>query len=142
MVSAIRSALPLTLAGLLAGATVVIINACSNQPEGERCSVLAEGNGNDDCQDGLVCTEAKLLNNAGDTDRCCPANRSTATTSVCSLQITPDGGNPAVPDDADTPDAPAVDGGDDASDAAPDAPFVDASDASDGGDDASDGGTD
>jgi hypothetical protein len=53
--------------------------ACSNQAEGERCESLQ---GNDDCQDGLICYQAALL--IGTTsDRCCPQDRSQATTQVC-----------------------------------------------------------
>lgn len=43
---------------------------CSNQGEGERCSILAGDDGNEDCADGLVCKSAADLN--GGADICCP----------------------------------------------------------------------
>lgn len=46
--------------------------ACSGQGEGERCE---HKNGNDDCQEGLVCKSSKDL--GGNADICCPTGQST-----------------------------------------------------------------
>ncbi len=69
-----------------AALALVALLACSNQGEGERCDHLASNGGNDDCQDGLVCTPSSSLNGAG-YDACCPVDRTQATTSVCSLSM-------------------------------------------------------
>jgi hypothetical protein len=79
--------------GLLAGLAV----ACSNQGEGERCDTLADNGGNDDCQDGLVCTPGTSLNPPQSTDRCCPQDRTQAQTSVCQQPTTSVGGDAAPP---------------------------------------------
>ncbi len=43
--------------------------ACSSQAEGQRCNI---DNGNDDCDEGLVCTSSRDL--GGNADICCPAS--------------------------------------------------------------------
>lgn len=53
-------------------AVVAIAAGCSKQGEGERCSIAA--NNSEDCEDGLICTQANTLVDSGGTpvDRCCP----------------------------------------------------------------------
>jgi hypothetical protein len=100
------------------------LGACSNQAEGDRCDHL---NDSDDCQSPLICTQAALL--VGTTsDRCCPQDRSQATTAVCKAPISGIGSDASAP--ANTgPDASsdAADAASEASDAASDA--ADAADA-------------
>jgi hypothetical protein len=57
---------------------------CSGQGEGERCDIRADSNGDDDCAGDLKCFAAGSLNGSN-TDRCCPADRTQATTEVCKL---------------------------------------------------------
>jgi hypothetical protein len=103
----------IVLASLLG--IVVTLTACSNGGEGDRCQ--AE-NGNEDCTSPLVCRAAtqKLFNGANDglvnppfnnSDRCCPANRATATHPACTELHTSgaaDGGIPPA-ETGPTPDA-------------------------------------
>jgi hypothetical protein len=76
---------------------VALAAACSGQGEGERCSTQADNSGNDDCAGSLVCTKAGSLNGSS-TDRCCPADRTQATTPVCAVQtaVGVDSGAPAT----------------------------------------------
>lgn len=86
----------------LAAATIVgggiIVAACSNGGEGDACNYLAENNGDDDCQDGLICWQAKTLNGAG-TDLCCPPDRAQATTAACAIPASAPGVDAAIPAD-------------------------------------------
>ncbi len=102
---------PLFLAFVATGA-VVLAAACSGQGEGERCSVLADSNGNDDCAGSFVCTPAGQLNGSS-TDRCCPADRTQATTPVCAVQ-TAVGIDAGLPTDANTTADGATEAGSDA----------------------------
>lgn len=90
--------------------------ACSNQGEGERCSKLAENQGNADCQDGLVCTF--ISDTEG--ERCCPADPNQATSSACRRPSSggADVAPPPLPD-ADSPaeTGPGTPDADDGSDA-------------------------
>jgi hypothetical protein len=128
------------LAAIAALGTAIAPVGCSSQGEGERCNVLSDSNGNEDCQQPeLVCTPAGQLNgNDHSTDRCCPPDRSQATTFVCQAQsaggidaaappvdagdggagdVNVEGGNPDATPDGET------DGGPDASTDSPaDAP--------------------
>lgn len=101
--------------------------ACSNNGEGERCDF---DNGNDDCQDGLVCVPATAQGNRGagygtvnalynSSDRCCPLPRSLGTHPACAVggALTGDAG-PTQPSDASSD---ASDASSDASNDAPDA---------------------
>jgi hypothetical protein len=116
----------------------VLPAGCSGQGEGERCDVHADNNGNDDCAGDLVCTAGGNLNGSNNTDRCCPADRTKATTLVCQLPTAggidttppPDASTDAPAADAAVSDAPASDAPVDTADAPSDAP-VDA--AEDGG---------
>ena len=71
--------------------------SCSNEGEGQPCSLYAGNGGNDDCQSGLICTVVT----AG--DRCCPSDRTTAKTSECALSSAASGdASPAPPVDGST----------------------------------------
>lgn len=144
-------------------ATFVMLTACSDNGEGERCQTE---NGDDDCADGLIClssgrtilyavdagdggdggvfipkdptaggngiTGGTVNPPYNDSDRCCPADRSTATHPACTIpqnSINPDAGTPGdtgAPIEASTSDA-----ADDAADAADAADASDAADAAD-----------
>jgi hypothetical protein len=71
----------------------IALTACSNYAEGERCQI---GNGNDDCDDGLTCTPSSQLVGSN-SDRCCPADRSTATQPICSIPTSGIGTDAAPP---------------------------------------------
>lgn len=68
-----------TLALLGLGVAILGQTGCSNQSEGQRCSV---DNNNDDCQENLVCKPKDQLNGAQDS-LCCPADSSKATAPAC-----------------------------------------------------------
>jgi hypothetical protein len=117
-------------------ATGLVIAACSDEAEGQPCSHQAGNNGSDDCQTGLTCQD--IIGVQG--PRCCPPNRSQATTPECAL---PSGGvdaSPAPPDartmDTSSQDSPAEAQGEAATDApaegASDAPAESAAEAGDG----------
>ena len=65
-------------------ALLCLTPACDKQAQGERCDQL---NGNDDCQDGLVCTPGSQVGQKKDV--CCPSTLSEATDPRC----TQGGGN-------------------------------------------------
>lgn len=104
--------------------------ACSNQAEGDRCQTA---NGNDDCQDGLICLASTQVNtNYNSADRCCPVDRATATHPACTLLQNPVAGDSAPP--ADTGPVDTDSGGDTGApdaDADADAGDLDAADAAD-----------
>ena len=86
-------------------------SGCTLHGEGDRCSVA---NGSNDCESPLVCTKRELL--TGSTvDRCCPADRTQASTVECSVTFT------GSVDAGTSPTQPLVDAGSAASDAAVDA---------------------
>ena len=100
-------------------ALAVAAVGCSLQAEGERCSVA---NGNSDCESPLVCTKHELL--TGSTvDRCCPSDRSQATTSTCAITFT------GATDAGSSPTTPLVDAGATSDSGVSDAASADASDA-------------
>ena len=112
--------------------------ACQSQGEGQPCDTNAGNSGNDDCQPPLVCTTG--LTNANSA-RCCPQDRTTATTPECSLSSTTlDGSNPTPPDSSTETSSPDGTGSESsAPEAAGDAPVEGATEASPGtGADASD----
>jgi hypothetical protein len=126
---AFRSALVRVLvAGCgVAAAAVAIGIGCSNYAEGERCDRDSYNFGNDDCQDGLVCTEASKLGT--NSDRCCPPDLNNAKPdSVCAKRS-----NPITPPSQEGGPGPTADGGD-GGDGAADGGDAQASDASDAGD--------
>jgi hypothetical protein len=109
-----------TLFSLLAIPVVafgLVVAACSDEGEGQPCDPRAGNNGNDDCQSGLTCQTENLPS-----PRCCPPDRSQATTPECAI---PSGGvdaSPAPPDakmmmEASPPDSPAEAQGEAAADA-------------------------
>jgi hypothetical protein len=109
-------AVPVIAAGL-------VVAACSDEGEGQPCDTRAGNNGNDDCQSGLVCTTV------GAGPRCCPPDRSQATTPECAL---PGGGVDAspAPPDARTMETSSQDSPREArAEAGPDAPAEGSSDA-------------
>lgn len=66
--SSLRPSLLVALLALFGGIGLSLGSiACSNQGEGARCEIE---NGDDDCQEGLVCTTAEQL--GGNADICCP----------------------------------------------------------------------
>jgi hypothetical protein len=100
--------------------------ACSNQGEGERCELR---NGNDDCQDGLICNPTQYQGS----HRCCPVDSATATHPACVIPTSPITADSAPPPDTGPipeagPDAPEDSGTEDADAAGPDAD-ADAADA-------------
>jgi hypothetical protein len=106
----------LLVSALVACALAGPLQACSNNGEGDRCDVLADNGGNDDCQDGLVCTPRSSLNaptaSGIQTDICCPQDRSQATTTICQQPTTSVGGDAAAPPrDSGGVDTGAVDTG-------------------------------
>ena len=110
----------------------VALAACSNYAEGDRCESL---NGNEDCVNGLQCTpKAQLSPPFNSSDRCCPPDRTTATTPACTVPQNSIAGDSAPPAetgpgvDATVGDtSPPQEAGTDAADAA------DAADANEGG---------
>ena len=68
-------------------ALAALASGCSNEAEGQPCSVKSYGNdpngqnGADDCADGLVCTRAGVLNS--NSDLCCPPDPRNATVPEC-----------------------------------------------------------
>jgi hypothetical protein len=97
---------------------------CSGQGEGERCDIHADNNGKDDCAGDLLCTPGGQLNGSNNTDRCCPSDRTTATTIVCQLPAA--GGIDAAPPIDAGQDAPATTDGPVADAPVSDAPPTDA----------------
>jgi hypothetical protein len=90
------------LLGSLLACLVLASTACSNGGEGDRCEF---DNGNDDCQDGLICIPASsragapyVVNPAyANSDRCCPPNQRDATHPAC---VAAGGGGDAAGPDA------------------------------------------
>jgi hypothetical protein len=112
----------------------LVLSACSNSAEGERCQV---NNNNDDCADGLVCLASSQVNPSyNSSDRCCPVDRTTASHPACTLLQNPVAGDSAPPPDTGpanpdtgTPDTFVPDTG---IDTGVDAGDLDAADAADG----------
>jgi hypothetical protein len=103
----------------IVGLCAVLMGACADAGEGDRCEV---DNGNNDCSNGLVCVAG------GPTDICCPEDRALATTPGCQTSVVPaEAGIPpeaaasdvTVTDSANGFDTsiPVTDSGSDASDA-------------------------
>ncbi|MDP9002029.1 MAG: hypothetical protein M3O46_18200, partial [Myxococcota bacterium] len=70
-----------------------VVSACSGQGEGELCNTKAGNSGNDDCSSGLVCTTSPTYA----LGRCCPQDRTKATTTVCSSNNAGGDASPAPP---------------------------------------------
>lgn len=88
---------------------VVVMSACSQQKEGEVCSVE---NGNDDCDtdNNLQCDPANELNNVT-SDRCCPIDRTKATHPACIQPISVGASDAQAPADTGLPDTGSSDAG-------------------------------
>jgi len=82
-------------------AAALAFGACNGESEGQPCDRNAGNNGNDDCQSPLVCTPGL--------SRCCPVDRTQATTPECSLNSSTSDASPAPPDST-TGDGPAGEG--------------------------------
>ena len=126
---------PAAITGAVLVAGWIILAACSNNGEGERCQIQ---NFSDDCQDGLVCLpKAQVASNEyNNADRCCPPDRAQATHEACKERragVTGDATPPADsgPTDLDSGQETSTDGAPDGSDAG-DAADLDAADAADG----------
>ena len=131
-----RRPILLSLLAVPAFVAGVMLAACSDEGEGQPCDTRANNNGNDDCQAGLVCTAQA----SGGGPRCCPPDRSQATTPECAL---PSGGVDAssAPPDARTSETSTQDSpGEAQGEGAADAPTEAARDAP--GDSAAEGGGD
>lgn len=72
--------------GLVVLVTALSAGGCSRQGEGERCDLAA--NGDDDCDDGLIC-----VSKVGNVDRCCPPEGAAIGDSRCSVANAPPGGS-------------------------------------------------
>ena len=70
-----------------AGLLGFLLPACGKQGEGQRCDVA---NGNDDCEDGLVCTKKKDLGTLSDI--CCPPAGVPASDLACAGGLKTDAG--------------------------------------------------
>lgn len=120
-----------TLLGTLG--VIALSSGCGLQGLGDRCDTRSDNGGNDDCESGLVCTPAAELAGSA-SDRCCPADRSTAPKgSICALNATPIGGDAAPPDDASSDGASGDSGADTGADAQADAASDAPTDAGDSG---------
>jgi hypothetical protein len=87
--------------------TVVTVGACSNESEGQPCSTA---NGNDDCDDGLVCVKPPNSAATNAPTVCCPQDLSQATTPECSVpSFTLGDGSTAAPETSTSGDGPATD---------------------------------
>jgi hypothetical protein len=113
----------------------LVLSACSNNGEGERCQF---NNNNDDCQDGLLCLASSQVNPSyNNSDRCCPADRTKATHPACTLLQNPVAGDSSPPPDTGptNPDTGTTDTGTTdtgTTDTGADAGDLDAADAADG----------
>ena len=80
--------------------------ACSKENEGQPCDHNAGNSGNDDCADSLTC---QLVSSTNSDYRCCPPNRSQASSSECAISSAVADASPAPPDastiETSTPDS-------------------------------------
>jgi hypothetical protein len=124
-----------SLAGIAVSVLVsgwIVLSACSNQSEGERCDVA---NSDEDCKtdEGLVCfPKAQLSAPYNNADRCCPRDRTTATTDPCKFPTNPIGGDSSPPPDTGPAPDVQVEGSTDSGDSGADVSSSDAADAADG----------
>ena len=124
------------------GLALFLAAACTTQSEGQRCQIA---NGNDDCDNGLVCVEGKLITLPGggnsNADICCPVDRTQAVEDICKLSPVTPGSDASIPDTGTTDsatDTGAKDGASDAGDASTDGASSDG--AGDASSDAADSG--
>jgi len=64
-------------------ALLLVVFACSNYGDGERCDSRGANAGNDDCEPGLQCTTGPSRGDPTGTDLCCPPDRATSTSAAC-----------------------------------------------------------
>lgn len=100
------SASVLATAVFLSFAALVALSACASESEGYPCSI---DNGNNDCDNGLVCEKPPNPSVTNAPEVCCPQSLSQATTPECSLNGQVDAGSPAPPDGSTFPEAAATD---------------------------------
>ncbi len=108
-------------------ALAVVVSACSNEGEGEPCS---QQNGNNDCNDGLVCVPPVNPRATNAPSVCCPAPPAQGTQPACIEPGTGVDGSTSAPPDASTFPEGSADGR--GGEASSDAPSEAASDAQDG----------
>ena len=81
------------------GVALFLAVACTGQGEGQRCQLA---NGNDDCQDGLVCYAANLITLPGggnsNADICCLVDRTQSTEDICKQATITPGSDSGIPD--------------------------------------------
>ena len=98
---------------------MLLLPACSNQAEGERCDL---DNANLDCESGLICKSVQSLGGTGEGAICCPeGSPGVAACRPGSLQLDDDGDDtssdaPSEEDDAEPDDAEDADDADDSAD--------------------------
>jgi hypothetical protein len=85
----------LATAAFIAVAVLAASGGCSNQSEGDRCSVL---NGNDDCSDGLECVAAAEFLGQSGADICCPLKGNSTSTTLCGLRNNQTATDAAIPE--------------------------------------------
>jgi hypothetical protein len=124
------------------GLALLLASACTTQSEGQRCQTA---NGNDDCDNGLVCYKAAEIYLAGgqssNADICCPVDRTQAVEDICKLSPVTPGSDASIPDTGTSDsasDTGAKDGASDAGDASTDGASSDGS--ADASSDAADSG--
>jgi hypothetical protein len=94
----------LRLTPLLAAALLPALASfpgCSSESEGQPCSLA---NGNNDCNNGLICETPPNGNATNAPAVCCPPAGQPASTPQCSLSGQLDAGNPGAPDSSTFPD--------------------------------------
>ncbi len=83
--------------------------ACNGESEGYPCDPNASNGGNDDCANGLQCTPGLANANGA---RCCPPDRTQATTPECSLAAAGAADANPAPPESSTGDDTSTGGGD------------------------------
>lgn len=79
---------------LLAALSFAFVLGCNRQQEGERCALT---NGDSDCEDDLLCTEAETLRANDGVDRCCPDPEESPSDARCALRTTAGDGDGDAP---------------------------------------------
>lgn len=83
-----RAVRPLALLAFVLGSSGALVAACSNQSIGQRCDV---NNGNDDCENGLICMTHDTL--GSDSDLCCPPTGTDPSHPECTPKSSGGGGS-------------------------------------------------
>ena len=82
-------------------AALAVAAACSNEGEGQPCSI---DNGNDDCQDGYACVAPPNKNATNAPYVCCPGAGQPPTTPECTTNGAVDSGSSEPPEGSTMPD--------------------------------------